>query len=164
MDITGWSIEQRMRLPDWCFGNRELTGAYVSRNPTGLVWAIGTLVLPDPACIWTVYITSMPNAGMMSYVRVGLADTVPTSEAEMNAAVEILPHGWQARAGPNRISLLSGAYALLVYDVRRGMATGGKKLVIEMDNIFYGWNRVEADLIVSGLPTDMAGWLAHSPV
>lgn len=164
MDITGWTIAQRLRLPDYMFGQRYMTGVHLSSNVVGYKWSIGILPFPDPACVWTIVIVSMPDAGAKGYIRLGLRSTVPTSQAEMNTASEICPYAWWISGGPNIFELQSGQYALIQYKIRKGLATGGKKLVAEMCNSNAIRMRVHLDLIVSGLPSAIDGFLAHSVV
>ena len=88
---------------------------------------------------------------------------MPANEAEMDLATEILPDYGVAHAGPNQINLYSTKFTMLTINLRKGMATEGKKLVIEnYCNVVS--MRVECNLVVSGLPTSMAGWLAHHKV
>lgn len=162
MDITGWTIDQKMRLPDWCFGNREVYGLFQRRNAVGFMWGICPCALPDPACIWQLVITSIPDANGKGYVRIGLADAVPTNEAEMNAAVELFPCVWDQRPGPNRIWLYAMQYVMLSFNPRKGMVTNGKKIVVELYVAVNIYMRIDVAMVVSGMPTDMAGWLEHS--
>lgn len=94
-------------------------------------------------------------------MRVGLADKVPTSQAEMNAAVELFPGYGIPYGGPNTISLWAAVFVYWNFDVRKGIETGGKKLVLECD-CQVATMRVSLAIIVSGLPTSMAGWMAHN--
>jgi len=161
MDVSGWTIDQRMRFPDWCFGNREVISCYQYNSAGGTrKWEISEIALPDPACVWQVGIVSEPSTTGTGTLRIGLADTLPTSEAEMNAALEILPAHGRPRAGPNDMIFNSRDYVFYSLDCRRGMETGGKFLVIECFAA-AATMRLWCILVVSGLPTQMAGWLAH---
>lgn len=106
----------------------------------------------------------MPDAGAMGNFRIGLADVIPTSAAEMDAAVELFPHAWDPRAGPNQISMYAKQYVVLGFNPRKGLVTGGKKLVVQLGVTVDIRMRVDTILVVSGLPIDMAGWLAHNKV
>lgn len=162
MDVSGWTIDQRMRLPDWCFGNRRIVSAYVYETVQGQrEWEISEHALPDPACIWRVEIISEPNAGKKGAMRIALSHVVPTSEAGMTNCQELLEGLGRPREGPNDILLNSGSYLYHFLDVRKGMVTGGKHLVVEIYAV-GATMRVTCNLIVSGLPTSMAGWLAHN--
>lgn len=162
MDVSGWTIDQRMRLPDWCFGQRQITSAYQWNNAPGTrKWEIGTLALPDPCCIWSLEINTSVSTNGTGNLRVGLAAAVPISQAQMDAVLEIFPHYGIPMPGPNQIALNSGEPVSYSIPVRMGIWTDRCYLVIECGCTIAKF-RVEAALVVSGLPTSMAGWLAHN--
>jgi hypothetical protein len=164
MDVSGWTVDQRMRLPDWCFGNRQLIGLYDKNVGVGTnEWAISEIGLPDPACVWEFGFIGMMVAGSSGQFKVGLLDALPGSEAEFALATEIIPYFGIPMAGHNVVGLYSEQYQYAVFRMRKGMVTGGKKLVIE-HRCIAGTSRVLVWVLVSGLPTNMAGWLAHEKV
>lgn len=164
MDVTGWTMEQRMRLPDWCFGNRQIISVYlVNDTPASRAWAISTIALPDPACIWQFAYTWMPDVAGSGWVRVGLADAVPVNQAQMDAADPILPYFGSPTETPPVICPPSFQTMYVAIDTRRGIVTGGKKLVVEI-RCGAAKTKIVVWVLVSCLPTDMAGWLAHNIV
>lgn len=164
MDVSGWTVDQRMRFPDYCFGNRQLIGVYVANYvETTFAWGISDIPLPDPVCIWQMNVLCPETAAAHGNYRAGLADVVPTSHAEMDNAVEIYPYYGVPHAGPNLVQRNAYGWSNVVIDFRKGMVTGGKKLVVENECI-VGVSRVIFSLLVSGLPTSMQGWLAHQKV
>lgn len=164
MDVSSWTIDQRMRLPDWCFGNRKLIGVYNFENVVGVKnWEISSIALPDPACIWEFGFMGMYYIGSRGTWRVGLAHAKPVNVGQMDAAVELLPYFGIEVAGPNRIGMHSQTHQFGQMTLRKGMATGGMKLVTEND-CAEGTSRIMLWVVVSGLPTNMAGWMAHNKV
>jgi len=164
MDISGWTIEQRVRFPDWVFPVRQVISARIFNIVNNsYVWAISDIGLPDPCMIWKIGMLFRISDSQNNWMRMGLRDTVPTSEAEMNDSVEILPHWGGTVDAPEKIHLFIGNGVYLELDIRKPMATGGKKLVLE-GRCEGNDIRVLVHLVVSGLPTDMAGWLAHNRV
>lgn len=162
MDVSGWTIDQRMRLPDWCFGNRHFIMCNVSTGTTEpFQWGISEFAFPDPACIWLFDLLYLPFTDGKGYVRVGMADAVPTSEAEMDAAAEIFPGYGFPNPGPNVISVWQTVFIHRALAVRKGLVTGGKKLVVETYR-FSGSYIIDCSFLVSELPTSMAGWLVHN--
>jgi len=162
MDISRWTIDERMCLPDWCFGNRELNAVYVYNNIVGSrAWGISAIPLPDPVCIWEFSYFAMESAGNAGNYRAGLANKIPTTEAEMNEAVEIYPYFGLARDGPNLVIREQEAFTYLVVPFRKGMVTGGKYLVVE-NYCVSGSARISFSLLVSSLPTNISGWLADA--
>lgn len=164
MDVSGWTIDQRMRLPDWCFGNRHVIGAYqMNASGASYKYAISEIAFPDPCCIWHVAFAGWHTLDGVGTLRVGLANELPKNEAEMDLADEIFPAFGFPKTGPNGILLSGAAQFLVSFDARKGMVTGGKKLVISLYNS-TGAVRANPLFLVSGLPTSMAGWLAHNKV
>lgn len=162
MDVSSWTIDQRMRLPDWCFGNRTVIGVYNKNDVIATFnWEISEIALPDPVCIWEFGFMGMMKTGYEGYWRVGLADLVPTTEAQMNAATELLPYFGMPHAGPNIVGMHSETHMFGQMKLRKGMATGGKKLVTE-NRCIAGTSRIMLWIVISELPTSMAGWLAHN--
>lgn len=164
MDVSEWTIDQRMRLPDWCFGNRTLIGCQVIiAGAITNFWGISEIALPDPCCIWQLVYFFRPSEFTRLNLRIGLAATVPTSEAEMDAAKEIFPYFGSPATGPNilRIGILYSTPMSIM--MRKGMATDGLKLVCQ-GYFSDGTGYCNVGLLCSGLPTSMAGWMAHNRV
>ena len=164
MDVSGWTVDQRMRLPDWVFGNRTLIGVYVANAGTGTyAWGISDIQLPDPVCIWKFFYICQEQTGQSGNYRAGLAEEVPTSSAEMDEATEFYPHYGVPRTGPNLLPRAAYQPTTIEIPMRKGMVTGSKYLVVENYTV-NSQSRVYVNILVSGLPTSMAGWLAHSKV
>ena len=162
MDISKrWTIDERMRLPDWCFGSREVAG--VSRTAVGVgvtAWAISALALPKEACIWEVGIIPRAIDSTNSYVRFGLNDTLPTNTGEMDLSIPILPNFGTSPPQPPKIYLATGV-EVWKFAPRKGLDTKGKKLTIEL-NCFTGPKvAMFVYVVFSGLPTNISGWLAN---
>ncbi len=164
MDVSGWTVDQRMRLPDWCFPNRQIISVFIKAT-TGSTWYFGIsdIALPDPCCIWSIGWFCYKDTATNSLQRVGLRATVPANAAEMDAAAEILPHFGEAHAGPNYIRIDDQLGNLAQIPLRHGLVTGGLKFVAGFF-ILTGIASATIFLVVSGLPTSMAGWLAHNKV
>lgn len=162
MDVSDWTVDQRMRLPDWCFGNRTVIGISIlcPLLETGY-YGISEIALPDPACIWQVGWWYKTDTISGVTLRIGLRATIPTSVPDMDDATEILPYMGSPHAGPNEIFMTIRESLPFFINLRKGMVTGGKKLVVRS---YSDAAQAHANvcLIVSELPTSMAGWLAHN--
>jgi len=164
MDVSGWTVDQRMRLPDWCFGNREMIGCRAAcPEVETYYWGISDIVLPDPVAIWSLGWVYKQNEKAVNRLRFGLRSTIPTSTAQMDTAVPILPYFGNTTFTPPMLVVTQTEGLLFQFNVRKGMATGGKKLVIELWSTIQ-WTEITFFMVVSGLPTNMAGWLAHNKV
>lgn len=159
MNVSGWTLAEKMALPDWCFGNRQLLGCQIHAVLLGtFYYAIINVVLPAEICIWEFHFWVRTNADMEGTFRLGLRATVPTNEAEMDTATEIFPYIGQAWAGPNKIRLAFRHSTPFVLPIRKGLATGGLKFVVRF---FSTVNDVYGDFVfaVSGLPTEIPAHL-----
>ena len=163
MDVSGWTIEQRSRFPDWCFGPRQIIGVNVYNNqPDTHEFGISEIALPDPAMIWELGCWNLITGTESGYCRAGLAHTKPETPAEMDTATEIYPYFGTPATGPNIFPYTSGFPMIINFNMRRAMATDSKKLVVQNSCLVLRC-RIQVSLIVSELPTSMAGWLAHNP-
>jgi len=164
MDVSGWTVDQRARLPDWCFGNSEAIGCQVCCEVAdNTFWGISEIELPDPACIWSMAWWFRQNAYCNHMFRFGLAEEVPVNVGQMDAATEILPYVGKPATGPNELRQGTAESNIQQLFLRRCMATGGLKLVVQLGSSVQ-WATIDLIIIVSGLPTSMAGWLAHHRV
>lgn len=164
MDVSGWTIEQRMRFPDYCFGNRMLMGLSYSNSVAGSTrWRIHTTVLPAQICIWQTKILWRAVDSTMSFIRFGFRATLPTTQAQMDSAIPVLPDFGDVSHSPPRVWLPSGGHEVWAFDLRKGMATSSLKLTLEIYAQVAPVTVLFA-FVYSLLPTDMAGWLAHNKV
>jgi len=164
MDITGWTLAQRMRFPEWTFGNKTLIGVMLGNSVVGTdVFGISTIALPDPCCIWKAMFYNLSNPGAQSWMRIGLNDVVPTTVAEMDACDEIFPDFGNPAAGPNNIIFYNDGVTYFAIDAYQGMVTGGQYLVMQVHNT-GGSVRLQIALTVTELPSNLAGWLEHNIV
>lgn len=164
MDISGWTVDQRMRFPDWCFGNRKVIG--VSGTATGVgvfYWVAAFIVMPDPVCLWAVNIFPRKVSSTNDYIRVGFRASKPTSEAQMDESIPIFPNFPHPAHQPPRIFMSESGLEVWRFDVRKGMVTGGFKLVMEVHSATVKTS-ILFSLVYSELPTNMAGWMAHNKV
>lgn len=164
MDISGWSLADRMRAPDWCFYNREAIGCEVNCVLADTdYWAISEIYLPDPVCFWSLAFWFRSPAFARVRFRFGLRSTVPVNAAQMNDATEILPYVGAPTAGPNFLRV--GQYDSVFYQLmlRKGMVTGAKKLVFEVQSTSVN-TRADLVMIFSALPKNIPAHLDFNTV
>lgn len=152
MDVSGWTLAERMALPDWCFGMPKVYGFFIFNNADGIsnFW-IDNEDLPDPACIWSLQLISMPDALATGWLRLGMCDIVPANTAQMDACDEIFPKLGRAAAGPNDMIFYGGVFTEMKVMVRKGIVTGSKNLVGEL-RCTNDMMRFQVVMLVSELP------------
>lgn len=162
MDVSGWTIEQKMRLPDWCFGQRQLVMAGGTASGAGTkVWDISELALPQQICVWQMGIIPRHLSSASDYVRIGFNSTLPTSEAEMDTSIPLLEYfGWTLYSPPRIIMPATGT-ELWEFFLRRGMDTEGKKLTVEVACVITKISLI-VYMLYSELPSSMISWLSHN--
>jgi len=159
MDIALLTDEQIMRLPDHCFGEKQLLGMYLYNNAPGTsVFGILDVVLPDPAVIWSMAVTMMQENVDSALGRAALRDTVPINQAQMDACQEIYPNWGIPDAGPNWFPRLPRVFTHVEISCRIFIVTGGKKIVME-NALDTGKGRIQITMVVSGIPTRVPDWM-----
>lgn len=131
-DVSTWTVAKRMELPDWCFGNRVVSGVklYIANGPD-VDWFISAVNLPASVCFWDLYWFQKNIENPSSYIRLGLRATVPTSVEEMNTAVPILPFFGSTTMTPPKIYFVDAKFEVFHFITRMGMETGELKVVVE---------------------------------
>jgi len=164
MDVSGWTIDQRLRFPDWCFGDRELVmlslGVWVAG---GFFWVITGVDLPEHICIWQMGVVVRRNDSADNYFRLGLAATVPLNVADMDASIPLFPQWGNIAFAPPRITLPEETDQTWFFNTRNGIHSQGLRFVGEI------WGNacpamVQINIVYSCLPTNMIGWMDHSRV
>jgi len=164
MDVSDWTIAQRMKLPDWCFGSQRIVSASMTQVQVD-TWTFGIsdVVLPDPICIYRLlFFFKLSGLSAMTF-RVGLRSTVPTTDAQMNSAAEIFPDMGRTTDGPNKMGLTMEYSIPAVFEVRKGLATGGLKIVAGLYSNTIVYEAFFA-LVFSELPTIIPAWLVSDNI
>ena len=121
MKIKRWTIDEKMRLPDWCFGNRKIISLALTVSGAGtLGWKISGVSLPVQICIWTFGLYPVSIDNKYSWIRCGLRETVPTSSAEMDTSIPIMPNFGSISQTPPVMYLAPGANEILQFALRKG--------------------------------------------
>lgn len=164
MDVSGWTLAQKMELPDWCFGSRKLMGVSQTRAVPGATdWVIHTTNLPLEICIWQVRIFWRHQDDWASFIRMGFRATVPVNTGQMDTAIPILPDFGNVVYTPPRIHCASGGHEVWAIDLRKGMNTGAHKMVMEM---YVNTDKVSVifTIVFSELPTEIPAHLDPNTV
>ncbi|GAJ03313.1 unnamed protein product, partial [marine sediment metagenome] len=56
MDVSKWSIDRIMQLPDWCFGKRWWVGTYIGPAADEVNYFLIPESVPDVFVLWDVLI------------------------------------------------------------------------------------------------------------
>lgn len=159
VDVSGWTLAQKMSLPDWCFGNREVIGIDKSATGSGdIQWEISSLALPANICIWHIGIFLNLAEKSPSYARIGLTAAKPTNVGEMDAAVEVLQYFGDVDYAPRRIYFSNDITEPWQFPLKKSLATEGKKLTLE---VYCGTTKIAVTvyMVFSELPISVPAFL-----
>jgi len=86
MDVSRWSLDKIMQLPDWCFGRRWWIGEYIGTNAGALVWFTIKDRLPDRFVLWSMLVQGTDRTeGTGINLTIKLADRAADIDTFWNA-------------------------------------------------------------------------------
>lgn len=158
MDISKWSIEQIMQLPDCAFGQRF--PVFVSQSVTGenTAWDMSELSIPSRVVLWSVDVVIVESSSALTWYRLGLGDMKPVSLAEMDGSKDLLMGYGREGSRPRRVyGLHAGGF--VSHKLRQYKEPQGRKLIIEVHSTADKTMAVRAGVIVSTIPREVPDWL-----
>ena len=157
MDISNWSMAQIMELPDHLFGRRYMVGCAVYGESMGDAFDISMFGLPERAVIWELRVRLVVLSARMVTLRMALGDQLPANEAEFNALPQLFSDIGYREDGV-RVIRVSNLSSMIVTQLRYGIETAGRRLVIAgaFDALADHWLFV--DLVVSSIPRSLPEW------
>jgi len=85
MDISNWSIDRIMQLPDWCFGRKwNLITSYNVAKDTTEQWLVKQS-LPERIVLWEFGQVNAIGEYHGAYIIPALGDHDPANKAEFDA-------------------------------------------------------------------------------
>ena len=158
MRIDDWPINKIMQLPDWCFGIKYAVSVEAFAANDSFAYDISEIALPETMVIWQILIVPITFSAFTNYVRIGLAQNLPATEAEF-MELQPLINGMGAQGpGPRQIQLniYSAGQSIML---RQPVHTASRKLAL----LTYAavdencWVRVV--IIISSVPKEIPDWL-----
>ena len=164
MDVSGWTVEERMRLPDWCFPERQPFQLYHINNQVG-TWSyvMPDYPLPNPACVWKMTLATFPTTGGTGDVKFGLLSDLPLDDNQMETNEPVFDDLKPAPTNVNWIKLYAGVPVTFGYDFRTPIVTTGLKLGMGL-YCAVATIRLDLTFIISGLPTKVSGFFNPSTI
>lgn len=158
MNIENWSIEKKMQLPEWCYGTKYVISAAARILGVGPEYDISELSFPDVAVIWQVAITHVISNSFDNYFRVGLAMQIPTTAAEMNQSMELLP-GYGTKGSKPRIMNSYSPHKHEKFECKIPIKPQGRKLVVEVVAVATKEIAIRMAVVVSSIPKEVPDWV-----
>ncbi|MBA7630461.1 hypothetical protein ES703_37983 [subsurface metagenome] len=86
MNVSRWSLDKLMQLPDWCFGKRWWIGEYIGTTAAELVYFTIKDRLPDRFVLWSMLVQGTDReAGTGINLTIKLADRAFDDDSFWNA-------------------------------------------------------------------------------
>lgn len=158
MDISKWTPDQILGLPDFVFGRKFPIFGSLKAGSTTWVTDLSEVGFPDPCVLWEFHLQSLIYGSNDAYVRVGLSNRVAANEAEFMTFLPFL-HGLGFQGPePRGVYFCAGAGSL---DFRCKMIvrTGGLRLTVCSLSTAAGIYRFNVSAVVSGIPKEVPDWV-----
>jgi len=163
MDVSGWSPDKIMQLPDHVFGERHVLACYGSSYNDVPVWDISEVAVHDISVLWDLYILPTYVETSSDYVRIAWGQYLPKTTAEMDELMPLVrglgAQGKEPRKIP--IYLYVGGMS---FHLRKLVYPGGRRLVIEVYASATKHTLCHVVATVSSLPREVPDWLISSQV
>lgn len=158
MDISDWTDEQIMQLPDHVLGEKYVVGKMEDINPGISKFFVTPFSLPAKIIIWQLTIYLMTDIGKNAIIGLRLSNTAAVNTTEFYAQDPIFPDIYDKaeRQSQYRLTVITSSPA---FDLKYLLSTGSRKVSC----FFSNYNTVEIymgfSMVISEVPTRVHGWL-----
>lgn len=163
MDISKWTIEKILQLPDHMFGYRWWVSVPETAVTAATRYYMSPLKLPDHTIIWRLHIyVDYHGAGFNIWFSLALGVTVPTNDAEFGALPLLMPS-----YAPRRIYHVFKSnpfYKVELLGLRNYVHSKGRNLIIRVESSSSQNHDFHVGLLISALPTSIPDELLHPPL
>lgn len=144
-------LSPRYCREQWEYGVRIPVGAFRVVAAGDREYAMSSVRLPDEAVIWQVHLwQSQAVASWGGRVRIGVADWLPTNEAEFDGVEQVLHPSWYDSEAGGEWGC--AGYPALTLDVMIPIAPQGRRLVWEFRNQHTAAFYIGGIVVVSAMP------------
>lgn len=158
MDISKWTPDEILALPDFCFGRRFPVFVTVICNNAVWLADISERAFPDPCVLWQVSFLITRGSAITIWFRLALGKQLPASEAEFLTLLPFL-HGL-GETGPEPRKMItymaSGGWS---FDCKSLIRTEGRRLCACVAASAAGYTYLTVAAIVSAVPREVPDWV-----
>lgn len=151
MDVSQWGLGDIMQLPDCCFGRRWPIAVTLNLDTGARDYVISDTGLPEVGVIWAAWLTGGGLTFGTQSAVLRLGDELPATAAAFGL-LEPLFRGIEGLAEVRSEIWGSAMGVGVVIPMRLPVASGGRRLVCELFNPGTQYSRVQAGIVVSGVP------------
>lgn len=162
MDVSHWSADKIMQLPDAAFGRRWMIGMSADTLDANVHFDLADLSLPDKIVIWEVQFPVFGGLSTTADIVLSLGSTLPSTDAEF-LALERVFLGVSTRDG-----IKGGVESLAVSHIalrkmRQMVVTGGRTFVARFKRALSTAGAAACIVTISSFPREVPDfYLGHS--
>lgn len=161
MNIKGWSANQVLQLPDYCFGPRWWVGEYMGSTTGVIYYRAGEEILPDKFVLWGIMISARSPCCLEALrLTIRLGGSAVASVAAALALDRLL----------DGISIATILYEFYVQSngvtwvgcERQLVQPNGKRLVLVSNGDQTIQYEMTVGILISAVPNEVPDWLVKA--
>lgn len=161
MNIKGWSANQVLQLPDWCFGGRWWVGEYMGSTSGEIYYRGGEEILPDKFVLWGIMISARSPCCLEALrLTIRLAGSAVASVAAAKAlerllkGISIATIMYELYVNPNGVTWIGCERQLVEPTSKKLMlvSSGDQTIAYEMT----------VGILISAVPAEVPDWLVKA--
>ncbi|MBA7533038.1 hypothetical protein ES705_25273 [subsurface metagenome] len=121
---------------------------------SGPVFDISEVGLPEQCVFWNLTVQSITESVSNGSWRLALGDQLPASATVMDA-LEPAFHGMGLQGAEPRLNRVLTDAMYLSIPMRKLVAAGGRRLVLEITGELVKWTIVRVSVVVSSIPNEV---------
>lgn len=158
MDISRWSLDRIMQLPDYAFGRRWFVGTISGKDGSGADFVVADEKLPDRIVVWGFY-CSVRQVAMTSWE---ITYRLGPLQVYNGVSCARLPRVFPGMGHPsffNEVWSQNGA-PMFVMGIRKFVEVQGRRLVMALTtNDGTGYREASAGILISAFPREVPDYL-----
>jgi len=160
MDISKWTRDQVMTLPDYAFGEKRIICAdFFVPNATYTAF-LCPMVLPSRLIVWEIMITPRGFGASGDWVRIVLSTKIPGTIAECLACAPLIPGLGAPENGPGCIDVADTTDTIHI-NLRQMVEAQGNRLCVVSQNAAAAGVYMFVTVLISTVPSEIPDWLAY---
>ncbi len=158
MDISKWSLDKIVQLPDFVFGRRYFIGMISGKDGPGADFVIADEALPNRMVVWGFYCSGRQEA-MTSWEVTYRMGAKQTYNGDSCAELQRVFPGMGHPSFFNEI-WSQGGEPVFVMGIRNFVEPQGKRLVMAITtNNGTGYREFSAGILISAFPREVPDWV-----
>ncbi|MBA7612282.1 hypothetical protein ES703_19518 [subsurface metagenome] len=154
MNISQWSMNKILQLPDSCFGSRWPIGLSVVGHAVAPKFDIAEMALPERCVVWELAALYHVATLAMAEFELRLGDVLPASWAEFQGH-ELLFKGIRYLATATSLIYVTSMTSVNWQNFKMPVRASGRRVILGVNAGVATAGIVQAALTVSSVPTEV---------